>query len=39
MLLEEAGVTLGVDYPEPLVDLKTSRTEALAAFKSLGSAA
>jgi len=29
------GFEIGVVYPEPLVDLKTSREEALAAFKAL----
>ncbi len=36
-VLQSAGVTLGKDYPEPLVDLKSSRERALAAFKSLSS--
>ncbi len=35
-LLESCGVRLGVDYPQPIVDLKTSREQALAAFRSLG---
>lgn len=35
-VLREAGVTLGDDYPDPVVDLKSSRERALAAFKSLG---
>jgi deoxyribodipyrimidine photo-lyase len=30
--LSEAGICLGSDYPEPLVDLKTSREQALAAW-------
>jgi deoxyribodipyrimidine photo-lyase len=30
----EAGLTLGVDYPPPVVDLKRSREEALAAFRA-----
>jgi len=34
-LLADARVTLGKDYPLPLVDLKSSRERALAAFKSL----
>lgn len=35
MVLQQAGIVLGRDYPEPVVDLKTSREQALAAFKSL----
>ena len=31
-ILSDAGIRLGEDYPEPLVDLKTSRTEALLAW-------
>ncbi len=31
-LLADAGVILGVDYPQPLVDLSTSRKQALAAW-------
>ena len=34
-ILSEAGVRLGHDYPEPIVELKTSRERALGAFKSL----
>ena len=34
-VLAEAGIALGTDYPEPMVDLKFSRERALAAFKSL----
>ncbi|MEO0616780.1 MAG: deoxyribodipyrimidine photo-lyase [Pseudomonadota bacterium] len=34
-VLREAGVTLGRDYPRPLVDLKASRKAALDAFQSL----
>lgn len=34
-VLQQAGIVLGRDYPEPVVDLKTSREDALAAFKSL----
>ena len=30
--LASAGIRLGTDYPEPIVDLKASREEALAAF-------
>jgi len=33
--LREAGVALGDDYPAPLVDLKASRREALAAFERI----
>ncbi|MBT8092391.1 MAG: FAD-binding domain-containing protein, partial [Gammaproteobacteria bacterium] len=35
--LEAAGVVLGETYPSPVVDLKSSRERALAAFKSLSS--
>ena len=38
-ILLEAGVEIGGDYPAPVVDLKTSRERALAAFKSLSPAA
>ncbi len=34
-ILDEAGVTLGETYPMPIVDLKDSRQQALAAFASL----
>ena len=34
-VLAESGVKLGEDYPEPIVNLKTSRDEALEAFASL----
>jgi deoxyribodipyrimidine photo-lyase len=34
-ILAEAGVRLGQNYPEPVVDLKVSREAALAAFKTL----
>jgi len=34
-VLAAAGVRLGDDYPEPVVDLRSSRERALAAFKSL----
>ncbi|MFZ4699088.1 MAG: cryptochrome/photolyase family protein [Candidatus Methylumidiphilus sp.] len=37
-ILESSGVRLGVDYPFPIVDLKTSREQALEAFKQLGGA-
>ncbi len=33
--LEAAGIRLGKDYPEPVVDLKESRERALAAYKTL----
>ena len=33
--LKAAGVALGSDYPEPVVELKASRERALAAFKSI----
>ena len=35
LVLQEAGVELGVTYPKPIVDLQTSRQAALAAFSSL----
>ncbi|MDP3073946.1 MAG: deoxyribodipyrimidine photo-lyase [Opitutaceae bacterium] len=34
-VLAEAGVTLGKNYPHPIVDHATARAEALAAFKAL----
>jgi deoxyribodipyrimidine photo-lyase len=34
-VLSAAGVTLGLHYPHPVVDLKVSRERALAAFKEL----
>jgi deoxyribodipyrimidine photo-lyase len=34
-VLRQCGVRLGVDYPEPVVDLKQSRARALEAFQSL----
>lgn len=34
-VLKAAGIELGVTYPFPVVDLKTSRIEALSAFQSL----
>lgn len=37
-ILEQAGIILGQNYPHPIVDLQTSRNEALARFKSLGEA-
>ncbi|MFP4312736.1 MAG: cryptochrome/photolyase family protein [Alphaproteobacteria bacterium] len=35
LVLKEAGITLGKDYPEAVVDLKASRNRALEAFQSL----
>ncbi len=35
MMLQAAGVKLGENYPQPIVDLKASRERALAAFKSM----
>ena len=34
-VLEAAGLRLGRDYPEPVVDLKASRESALAAFQAM----
>ncbi len=34
-MLEAAGIELGVDYPEPMLDLKTTRERALERFKRL----
>ena len=34
-VLRQSGVTLGVDYPLPIVSLESSRKRALAAFESL----
>lgn len=34
-VLKDAGITLGEDYPEPLVDLKASRKRALEAFDEI----
>lgn len=34
-ILDKAGVSLGVDYPLPIVDLKVSRQRALTAFQEL----
>jgi len=34
-VLAAAGITLGKDYPHPLVDLKDSRERALAAFQQI----
>jgi deoxyribodipyrimidine photo-lyase len=36
-VLESAGIALGEDYPQPIVDLKASRERALEAFSSLKS--
>jgi deoxyribodipyrimidine photo-lyase len=38
-IMEEAGLERGITYPEPVVDLKTSRNAALDAFQSLKQAA
>ena len=35
LVLREAGVELGKDYPKPIVDLKASRARALEAFSAL----
>ena len=35
MFLRQAGVLLGETYPAPLIDLKGSRNEALAAYQTL----
>ncbi len=34
-VLKAAGLRLGVDYPKPILDLKTTRERALARFKAL----
>ncbi len=34
-ILEQAGISLGCDYPSPIVDMKVSRERALASFKQL----
>jgi deoxyribodipyrimidine photo-lyase len=34
-VLEQAGIELGKDYPEPIVDLKLSRQEALQRFQQM----
>ena len=34
-VLDKANIVIGKDYPEPIIDLKTSREKALNAFKSL----
>jgi deoxyribodipyrimidine photo-lyase len=38
-VLRDAGVTLGRDYPEPIVVHDTAKRRALAAFASIGSGA
>ena len=38
-ILSQAKVRLGIDYPNPIVDLKQSRQDALEAFKSLSESA
>jgi deoxyribodipyrimidine photo-lyase len=35
LVRERAGVVLGENYPAPIVDHKTARDEALAAFQAL----
>ncbi|WP_269467851.1 cryptochrome/photolyase family protein [Devosia ureilytica] len=37
-VLANAGVTLGTTYPKPMVDLKTTRQQALDAYSALGTA-
>lgn len=37
LVLQAAGVTLGESYPRPMLDLKQSREQALANFKTLSS--
>jgi len=32
-ILATAGIQLGMNYPQPIVDIKQSRERALAAFK------
>ncbi len=34
-VLRGAGIRLGLDYPQPVVDLSRSRSEALAAFEAI----
>jgi deoxyribodipyrimidine photo-lyase len=34
-VLQDAGIILGVTYPNPIVDFKTSRIKALSAYKAL----
>ncbi len=34
-ILQEAGITLGKDYPLPIVDLKSSRQRALSAYQKI----
>lgn len=34
-ILKSAGITLGKDYPYPIVDLATTRNQALEAYKNL----
>jgi deoxyribodipyrimidine photo-lyase len=38
-ILAEAGITLGIDYPHPIVAHEAARNRALAAFKSISSEA
>lgn len=37
-VLQSAGIKLGIDYPQPIVDLKASRVRALDAFSALKTA-
>lgn len=37
-VLENSGITLGKNYPEPIVDIKSSRERALEAFSSMKNA-
>ncbi len=39
LMLRQAGVVLGRDYPEPVISLEAGRDRALAAFRSMGRAA
>ena len=34
-VLRHADITLGIHYPKPIIDLKTTRERALAVFKSI----
>jgi deoxyribodipyrimidine photo-lyase len=37
-VLSKAGLTLGRDYPQPIVDLASSRARALAAYEQVKAA-